>query len=50
MFMSKKDKKVEKAIPLSQMKPNSDMLDAGVDTSKEYMTKAEKEAEKEAKK
>lgn len=43
-------KKAKKAIPLSQMKPNSDMLDAGIDTSREYMTKAEKKAEKEAKK
>ena len=43
-------KVASKAIPLSQMKPNSDMLDAGFNTSEIYMTKKEKEVAAEAKK
>ena len=43
--MGKKNK-AEKAIPLSQMKPNSDMLEAGFNTSEEYKTKKEKEEDK----
>jgi hypothetical protein len=46
--MSKKNK-TEKAIPLSKMKPNSDMMEAGFDTSKEYMTKKEIESDKKKK-
>ena len=43
-------KKAPKAIPLSQMKPNSDLLEAGINTSEEYKTKKEKEDEAKEKK